>query len=294
MSDTWRNVAWSGVEFQLPAHLTPALVGKNYLLFDDHEGPRLELKWGKVKKRFSPQTQLKRLTSAADKSIKKTIRMVPMPAAWQEVLQPFDAALAFIWKGASLSGKGVILHCAVCQTATLIQFYNRPTPTANANQRVLANFKDHREDKLVTWVLYDIRAVLPAPYRLSRFRFESGEFELIFRCKSDTLSLYRWGPASVILNRHSLKDMAQAMGSDYGGQVQAKVWHGFDAIYGACQKRISGIRYGWDWIRRKPMFNWLQLWHVDPRNRILGVHAESRRPPVQSILESICRQYEVV
>jgi hypothetical protein len=294
MTDPWTDVAWNGVTFRMPARLQPAKIGHRYLLFEDDQGPRLELKWDHVKGRFVPQTQLKRLTSAAGKSFKNSITRIPLPARWQRALPSFENALGFAWQGISVSGKGVILYCSRCQTATMIQFYQRRHTSPAIDQRVLASFRDHHRGPEVGWQLFDIRALIPQSYQLTRFRFEPGEFELVFSSPKGDLTLYRWSPASIILSRHRLTEMADAMGSDYQLAVQTKTWQGHEAVQGMSRKQATSLRYWWEQIRRKPLFNWLQLWHIADRNRILGLHAESRRPPDQPLMESICQHYEVV
>ena len=55
-----------------------------------------------------------------------------------------------------------------------------------------------------------------------------------------------------------------------------------------------------DWQRRLSRFNrkasygWLGIWHLQAKNRILGVKAEGKKPLDTAVLEHVCSHYEII
>jgi hypothetical protein len=47
---------------------------------------------------------------------------------------------------------------------------------------------------------------------------------------------------------------------------------------------------GWD----KASYYWLGLWHLEEKNRILGVRAEGKKPLDTELLDRICAHYESI
>jgi hypothetical protein len=144
---------------------------------------------------------------------------------------------------------------------------------------------------MVVWCLFDIRAVLPEGFQLTRHRFEAGKFQNEFTFSRQKLILYRWGLASVLLAKHSLVEFAK---------MQPNVTNGYPAPV----PQSDGSTVEWQafpqspWLRslsrikRKPSFKWLRLWHLAEKNRILGVGAEDKRPLDPDMLDRICSKYE--
>jgi len=50
----------------------------------------------------------------------------------------------------------------------------------------------------------------------------------------------------------------------------------------------------WAGFKARTPYKWLRLWHLERRNRILGIRVEGRRPPEPGLLEAVCTAYEVV
>jgi len=47
-------------------------------------------------------------------------------------------------------------------------------------------------------------------------------------------------------------------------------------------------------FKRKASYHWLGLWHLEAKNRILGVRAEGKEPLDTELLDRICSHYESI
>lgn len=288
----WQEFAWHGIRFEAPAGWQLGKMGPRYLLLEDDAGPALELKWGKVTGRFSPRTHLRRLTALQGKKLREPVTETPIPQPWQEAVGKYKAT-GFSWQGEGIGGSGVLLYCTACQTATLIQFYqkdNRQTETIP--RRILYSFQDHREDNLVTWSLYDIRATLPEDFNLMKYRFEAGEFELAFFSKGRKLTLHRWGPAATLLSDCDLVRFARRLIPNPYGVGDPVILGEGRAVEWRIDPPSTPWGHWWGRINRKLPFQWLRLWHLAGKNRILGVRIQGKRSVNPLFLDWVCENYE--
>ena len=292
--EKWRDVAWNGVSFKIPKAWEIGEIGRQYLLIESQDGPRLELKWGQVKGRFSPRVQLKRLTASQGRKLRKNLREDALPPSWAKVLRRFKS-IGFIWRSGPIGGRGTVLYCPHCRQATLIQFYqspfNRPDPYAD---QLLASFIDHTDQSLKKWAIFDIQAQLPSNYLLKTYRFQVGYYELVFSNKTSTLTLQRWSPADVLLMNGGLAGFEKkylSYSSDRSMIIKKK---SSDVIEMEDMLHKNIIQRLYRRIHRQPFYRRARLWHEVNRNRILGVHFEGNHSIESQHLQMICSNYETV
>ena len=285
---SWREIAWNGARLSTPAAWEVAKIGPRYLLLADQEEPAMEIKWERVKGRFSHRTALRRLRSLHGNSVQES----PLPDEWKQPLNGFIVT-GFTWQAETRGGRGAILYCPACGNATLIQFFRTFSSPGNKTcLRVLASFQDHSLDDQVRWSLFDIRAQIPAEFRLVRYRFEAGRFEMHFGSKEQRIALYRWGPASALLDNGDLFAFAAQTIRIQRSEWRPLTWAGHPAVQ--WEKPVSaGL-----WARcrermlRKPHFQWFRLWHLLEENRLFGVSAKGDKRFQSGWLDRICTQYE--
>ncbi|NIS59197.1 MAG: hypothetical protein GTO13_00350 [Proteobacteria bacterium] len=288
----WKEFAWNGIRFVTPAAWQAGRIGARYLMLEEESGPVLEVKWGRVKGVFSHQAQLGRLAALQGKKLGESVRECPLPAAWEKALAKYQAT-GFSWHGRTVGGMGVLLYCPTCQNATLIQFYRKDSNQAGKiPQRLLASFRDHRKENEVIWSLFDIRATIPEKFRLVRYRFEAGEFELAFASGGQTITLHRWGPASILLCDRDLIQFARTVLSHPRGEPRPVIGADGKAVEWTVEPPPTLWGHWWGRIKGKSSFQWFRLWHLEEKNRILGVRVEGRRIIEQDLLERICAGYE--
>jgi hypothetical protein len=285
---SWREIAWNGVRFSTPAAWEVAQIGPRYLLLADQGDPAMEIKWEKVKGRFSHRAALRRLRSLHGNTVQES----PLPDAWKQILDGFIVT-GFTWQTETKGGSGAILYCPACGNATLIQFFrNFSSPSNKTCLRVLSSFQDHSLDDQVRWSIFDIRAEIPAEFRLVRYRFEAGRFEMHFGSKGQRIALYRWGPASALLEDGDLFAFAVKTIRIQRSEWRPLTWTGHPAVqweksvstglWARCQERMMG----------KPHFQWFRLWHLLEENRLFGVSANGDKTFQSEWLDMICTQYE--
>ena len=289
----WKEIAWCGIRFKIPDDWQLGQIGIRYLLIEDEFGPVMEIKWAPVKGKFSHQTHLKRLTSLQKKQIRKSVRPEAVSVEWQTALTDFEAA-EFSWQSGSTHGRGAILHCPTCRNATLVQFFKKESRKGNAVPlEVLNSFRDHRSDGFTLWSIYDIRALVPEKFQLKNHRFEAGKYELDFADGRERIVLHRWAPASVLLSKQNLMQFARSVASFNKTEPAAGSMDGCDTVEWSASPASDWGR----WLSRfkyKASYYWLGLWHLEDKNRILGVRAEGKKPLDIEVLDTICSHYESV
>jgi len=184
-----------------------------------------------------------------------------------------------------------LYYCRHCRRATLLQFYD---PVRDVVPRVLSSFRDHGTPSGPTFAVYDIEATLPEDYRLTRFAFNAGRFELVFNHAGAMVTLWRWSPADVLLARakghlppivHANGLLPPGVAQDPGHPVQ------------------QGLEWRWQtnrWRNRLgrlkktfvPPVNALRIWCRPKANRILAVRADGVAG--WDVFDRICRSYGIV
>jgi hypothetical protein len=289
----WKEIAWYGVRFKIPPDWQLGQIGIRYLLFEDDNGPAMEIKWTPIKGKFSHQAHLKRLASLQKRQVGKSIKAEPVSAEWETALSHFEAS-EFSWRSDSTHGRGAVLFCAICHNASLIQFFHKfPTKIDLIATNILNSFRDHRDDGQVLWSAYDIRALIPETYELKHHRFEAGRYKLSFADGGQQVILYRWAPASVLLSKQDLVQFARSVADFRKTEPVAGTMNGCDTVEWSASPAS-------DWGRRLSRFkgnasyHWLGLWHLEAKNRILGVHAKGKKPLDTELLDNICNHYESI
>lgn len=287
-----RKIAWNGICFSAPVSWQVAQIGKRYLMLEDAQGPVLEVKWNQIKGSFSSKTYLRQLAAAHKRHFKKNLMEFPLPGQWRNAIGNGYQARCFSWQGKTLGGKGIILYCTICQNATLIQFYHKAvSKKAYQPERLLPSFQDHRIDDQIFWSIFDIQATIPANFRLVRYHFEAGKFELAFAFKGQKITLYRWALTSMLRCEQDFVQFSEAMTQLPKGNPNYRNLNGCKGLEWeilppkACWRRYL-YRAG-----KKTLFQWVRIWQVDGKNRILGIRAEGKKAFNPFFLERICMNY---
>lgn len=289
----WKEIAWCGVRFKTPAEWHLSQIGIRYLALEDEFGPAMEIKWAPVKGKFSKKAHLKKLAALQKKEVRKSIQPKPLSTSWQSALTDFDAS-EFYWQANAIHGRGLVLFCPTCRNATLIQFFNKQSEQEDpVAAEVLNTFRDHRSDGQVLWAAYDIRALVPEAFQLKRYRFDAGQYELDFANGSEHIILQRWAPASVLLRKRDLVQFAKTVASFGKTEPVAGSIAGCETVEWSLAPATTWQR----WLSRfkhKSSYYWLGLWHLEAKNRILGVRAEGKNPLDPELLDRIFTHYESI
>ena len=291
MKPALKNIAWNHIRLTIPLNWEIGRIGTHQLMFQDDSRPRLELKWHPIKGKFSHQAHLKRLTARHKNALQHPIEPWPLPVEWENALPGFTSS-GFMWRSEKSIGRGLILYCPHCRQATLLQFFfNGPAGTSSVPRTILESFKDHRDDGLSDWFVFDIRATLPEKFTLSDHRFQPGNYELKFSNGTQTIHLLRWAPASALLTRGTLARFAQAisgMGPENVVSRRIKQCPGVEGSFAPASKKNR-------WLQRfmpKPVFQLWRLWHLEEKNRILGIKIEDSHAIDPQLADILCEAYD--
>jgi hypothetical protein len=280
---TWKLLAWNGIRLCVPPEWEVTSLASSYLLLDDSESPVLELKWRQVKGKFSHEANLRRLARSSSVASKLSLQK-------KSVLS---------WQGSEIRGEGAIIYCPTCQTATFFQFYSKSGKIESVvPEQVLHSFRDHCEEGWNTWSLFGMNALVPKGFGVDSHHFHPGHYQLVFRRKSERLEFNRWGPADVLLKQGGLlqwyDERSRGNRHTVTSGLKADEYNGEPALTGQVEGPSSFIRRLWSQIVGKHSYNWIRIWHLRERNQILGVEASDSRKLDESLLEEICRNYEMV
>ena len=291
MDPDYATAAWNGIKLDIPHDWVVRRIGLRHLVFETRSDAVMEIKWQPIKGKFSAGSHLKRLARGQGGSFKKALRPWPLPDPWRSALQRFDAN-GFRWQTRDTGGRGVMLFCPICQTASLIQFL-RPMDEDERSRAsdILSGYSDHRTDDRVLWSLFDIRICLSADFKLQDFGFHPGRYELTFQKGSTSLCVMRWAPAGSLLAHQSLAEFgartldrlvdADIMPSEYQDHP-AVVWR-----QGTPKRRFAHR------FRSRSLFHQARIWHIRSKNRILGLHLWDTRPLDNHLLDDLCASYEI-
>ncbi len=289
--ENWKSIAWNGIQFNAPLPWEIGRIGSRQLILEEDGRPVMEVKWAPVKGNFSHKAHLKRLVASQSKNVKGRIAEWFLPPPWQKALAGFETR-GFSWQTEHDSGRGAILFCQTCRHATLIQFFGvRAAKQEMILLTALKSLQDHRQDGRILWSIFDIKVKLPETLRLLRYRFEAGRYELEFNDGSRNIHLHRWAPAAAILGGRDLAWFSRTIPGfaveqpPVSGGDDAKSVEWSISPSGRWRRLVCSLKI-------KPSHFWFRLWHLEDKNRILGVRAESKHPLDFQILNRICAAYE--
>jgi hypothetical protein len=280
-----KEIAWKPSTWEL------GQISARHLTLEDESEPAMEIKWGPIKGKFSHRTHLKRLAALQAKPLKKRVKEWPLPPAWKRALADFQAS-GFTWQGQTKSGQGAILYCPTCRNASLIQFFHpKSAEPGRIPLEVLNTFQDHTHNDQVIWSIFDLRARIPRNFNLLSHSFHAGSYKLNFINRRQHLILYRWAPASAWLTRQDLTQFTQTLPDFAAGIPRAGSMQGCPAVEWQHAPRSKWL--GWlSHSKRNPAYQWWRLWHLEEKNRILGVRMYGKKPYDEVLLNTICAHYE--
>ncbi len=285
-----RNIDWNGIHFQVPRDWEITRIDRRYLVLESVGAPQMEVKWHAIRGPFRRARYYKRLSDACGASGR--FEPMDLPNAWRSALADFTAA-AFTWQKGKLQSRGVVLHCRTCRKVCLVQFFGTlAARTDDVARQILATFRDHAEDSVRDWSVFDIRARLPRPYVLKHFCFEAGRYELVWQHKRRMLTLMRWGPAAALLDGRKLAAFAaRQLG------IAEHRWQpaGGASAKTALQWRRPATRMAvWQLFPAPVRVQAARIWHRPAENRILAAVFKDCKAIEQDDLDTICGSYEAL
>ena len=177
----------------------------------------------------------------------------------------------------------MIIFCPECERATLVQWYFDAERETDLLGKILQSFRDHTNKSEQVWSIYDIKAILPVEAKLTKHEFLPGRYTLCFDIMGTQLTLYRFKPAAVLLEKKSVGEFGKDL-LNFAQQAEGNGWASW-------QHASEGIDLLLAKLRRKPAWHWMRLWHDPKQNVILGVKAEGKRIAKTGWLDTICENF---
>ena len=275
----------------MPANWDVVQIGAHHLILEDETGPVMEVKWGAVKGKFSHRSHLRRLAALQSRRNQISVAEWILPPHWEAALTDFEVG-GFLWQSPAASGRGAILFCPVCRTATLIQFFGESSiDREKVFLKILRSLRDHSQDGWLPWSIFDIRAKLPQSLQLQRFRFEAGKFELAFTAGRDKIYLHRWAPAAALLAGRDLIAFAGSIPEFARGTPRPTTLKNCEAVEWE-ERPANNWWRRLDRFKQKPSFFFFCMWYLEEQNRILGLRAEGKSPLDVQLARQIHEYYE--
>ena len=295
---TVRTVVWDGLGLVVPSVWEPARLGLGFLMLEDASGPRLSLRWQRIKGVFDPDKLLKRL--ARRKLLNSSRR-------------PDGAVSAML---SALSSEHRALPCAGIAGAEARAAHEADGllfTLPEANLAVLAAPHARQGEKAAPWAaaaaslaacdpgrfeLFDVLGHAPAGFRLAAFSVQLGHFHFQFRQRISTLDYYRFAPAEVILRDKALDGWAREVFANTLGKPRLFSPGYFGAFPAArfedspraglvgASRALAGRVFA------AARFARAMAWRPD-NSKILAVIARHRGDLTPRSFEEVCRRYAV-
>lgn len=279
-----RFTAWNGIRLHVPESWHPAVILKDYLLFEEQYRPVFELKWQQIRGRFNPRRLISRLQK---KQPDQLLVDWELPPLWRQSLVRFSAH-GLHWHGDGSEGYGALLYCRECSRAILLQFHGTVALDAPFVSELLGSLQDHTADQMQPWAIFDIRAELPVTATLLAQEFLPGRFTLSLDIDGQVLTLLRFKPAAELLRNQTLLQF----GVDLTGIPNTGTHD--DPFTVQLQQYRIGLHRLLAKLRRQPSDHSLYLRHITENNVILGIRAQGRRPIAPELLHAITSHFAPV
>lgn len=289
LPDDVHFLAWNGLSLTRPAGWELAALGRERLQLADGLKTVLDVRWNRIRGRFSFDAHLRRLAKAHGRA-SDGIKPLDGPPGWSpaEGLE----ARAFAWGGPDAGGLGALLFHAASSTAILAQCGGPAEQTA----RVLGSLRCHLAEAFVPWAVYDLRALTPGDHGLEEYSLQPGRYRLILRHKEQRLILHRLAPADVLLAGHDLVHWSRAhfkaLVSRHGlmveetGEPESVTWR--SPLPPGRLTRTAALAL------RRPAYAYLRVWKPEGRNRLLCVEARGMRPLDEAMIKKVVEAYGTV
>lgn len=289
LPDDVHFLAWNGLSLTRPKGWELASLGRERLQLADGLRTVLDLRWNRIRGRFSFDAHLRKLAKARGRESDgiKPMDGLPgwSPAAGLE-------ARAFAWGEPDTGGLGALLFHAASSTAILAQCGG---PAGQA-ARVLGSLRCHLAEAVVPWAVYDLRALTPANHCLEEYSLQPGRYRLALRHKGQQIILHRLAPADVLLAGRDLAHWSRAhfkeLISRHGlmveetGEPESVTWR--RPLPPGRLARAAALAL------RRPAYAYLRVWKPEGRNRLLCVEARGGRPLDEAMLKQVVEDYGTV
>lgn len=294
-----KSIGWDGISFDLPSKFEVSGIDKKYLQLDNGEQPCIEIRWYDAGKTYKEKTYFRQLAKKVESSSGIKIESTVLPASWKKSLKRFDAT-AFYWQSDLTTGRGVMFYCKSASQVMLVQFISKCDDCIDeAAIRLFSTLQFHNTGPEIPWRIYDMSATLPVSYTLESFEFKPGRFSISLADNTETISLFRFSPADIILKSTTLGEFSQELFKEEIEKLKLSIAEleyetGATCMFGQ-EKKPSATTLAMSKIssKRRP-YGQIEIRYTQESNRILAVMVCSRQPLAEDRAKSIFKHYEII
>ncbi|TIH19939.1 hypothetical protein D0S45_00975 [Marinifilum sp. JC120] len=294
-----KNIAWDGICFDIPSNFEVSGIDKRFLQLDNGEYPCIELRWYDAGKTYKEKTYFRQLAKKIESSSGVKIESTVLPASWKGPLKKYNTT-AFYWQSDLATGRGVMFYCKDSAKVMLIQFIGKCDEQIDHAAVTLfnsLNFNNPETEQL--WCIYDMKATLPGSMALESFEFKPGRFNICLTDQTETIDLYRFSPADVILKDCTLREFSKELFEDDIKKLGLSIAEleydkGSTCMYGQV-KSPSTTKLALSKLnsKRRP-YGQIEIRYTQESNRILAVMVKSRQHIAEDRAKNIFKNYEII
>ena len=280
-----KPIGWNGIYCSLPEHWDIIVKGNCHLIIEQDLHPLLELRWQDKIQPEKKNTDF--ILSQLNRETEKQLELTKPPDFLQSLHHRFKLTTFTL---DATHPAGAVITCRQCGTAVLFQFFNT---TASLAAPLLSFFESLTcclEDKQDSyWAIEDLRFKIPQHFTLDSYAFSFGLTKFSFKNRGSNLKFCRLAGASKHLSRYTFTHLF----ANFNGSIsdECTVINSNTLILDtppSLGDRLLKI------IKRKKIYRWAKFHHFADRDKILGIHLESRQPLDRQQLALIERDYGFV
>ena len=294
-----KNIGWDGISFEIPSNFEISGIDKKFLQLDNGEHPCIEMRWYEAGKTYKEKNYFRQLAKKIESSSGIKVESTVLPSSWKKPLTDYNST-AFYWQSDTTSGRGVMFYSASASRIMLVQFINKCDENIdNAATILFETLKFHNTESEIPWHVYDMSATLPSTYELESFEFKPGKFILSVADKNESISLYRFSPANIILKKQSLDTFSKELFKEditkLGLSIAALEYEtGATCMFGQVKRPSTPILALSKISSKRKPYGQIEVRYTEDSNRILAVMVCSRQHLAEDRAKSIFEHYEII
>ena len=182
----------------------------------------------------------------------------------------------------------------------LVQFIGKNDDQIdNAAVMLFESLKFSNPDEDQLWRIYDMKATLPGSMAIESFEFKPGRFNITLSDQTETIGLYRFSPADIILKENTLGEFSRKL---FGEDIKKLGLSIAELEYGEGSTCMFGQEKGPSTTtlalaklspKRRP-YGQIEIRYTQESNRILAVMIKSRQHIAEDRAKNIFKKYEII
>ncbi len=282
-------LAWNGLSLTRPTGWELTALGRQRMQLSKNGKPVLDVRWNRIRGRFSFEAHLRKLAKAHGKKRKELLAMDDH--AGGDLPQGMAARL-FAWDNPGKIGQGAIFFHSASSTAILAQ----SSGPAEQFRSTLSSLRCHWAEQSVPWAVYDLRALTPSGFRLEEYTLQPGRYRLALRYTRQRLVLHRLAPADVLLSGRSLALWSRERFGATIRQCKLMMEDAEDTDTITWRRPLPPGKFAGAMalLLNQPLYAYIRVWRPARHNRLLGLEMQGSRLISEDTIQLVANAYATV